>query len=68
MKSRTPKIEPCGTPPYTGRGADHVLWTLTVIVLFERKVANNLMVSVLAPFLAKAPRQCWKLNLLNALA
>ena len=41
LKRRTPRIEPWGTPPYTGRGSDQVLLTLTDIVLFDKKVAKS---------------------------
>ena len=58
LKSSTPRMDPCGTPPYTGSGLDQVLLTLTVMVLLDKKVANSLTVWELAPFLAKARRQC----------
>ena len=59
---KTPRIDPCGTPPNTGLGSDHSLSTLTVMFLLDRKVASSSNIGVLAPFLAKAFRQCWKLR------
>ena len=61
-------MEPCGTPPYTGLGVDQVSETLTDMVLLDKKDARIAVVFVLAPFLAKALRQCWKLKRLKALA
>ena len=61
-------MDPCGTPPHTGKGSDQTFPTLTDIVLLDRNVAKIAIVSELAPFLAKARRQCWKLSLLKALA
>ena len=58
LKRRTPRIDPCGTPPNTGLAVDQASPTRTVITLFDKKVANNAMVWLLAPFLAKDRRQC----------
>ena len=62
VEEEDPQDGPLRHPSYTGSGSDHVFLTLTLMVLFERKVARIRMSSEQAPFLAKARRQCWKLT------
>ena len=57
-----PRIEPWGTPPYTGRGDDQLWPTFTCIMRFERNVATNSIMGVVAPSLARAARQFLKLE------
>ena len=47
------------TPPFTALGGDQEFPILTVIVLFDKKVANRRRTSELAPFLAKEDKHSW---------
>ena len=54
--------------PKTGLGDDQHWPTFTHMTLLEGNVAKSSSICVLAPWVAKAFKQCWKLSLLKAFA